>query len=137
MPCVRAPHTHTLSPLSPLLSSHLLSRARACVLHRAGKSTLPDECKLYVGNLPPAYNADMLRQLFEPHGNVVHSAVITEPGTNASRGFGFVHIPDIAQVRGACARPPACVWARLCTHGSHACSRRRVPASDSHSASWR
>lgn len=53
-----------------------------------------------MGNLPPAYNADMLRQLFEPHAKVVHSAVPTEQGTGISRGFGFVHIPDAAQVRG-------------------------------------
>eukprot|EP00879_Flechtneria_rotunda_P010785 GHRR01011269.1.p1 GENE.GHRR01011269.1~~GHRR01011269.1.p1 ORF type:complete len:532 (+),score=186.27 GHRR01011269.1:260-1855(+) len=65
----------------------------------ANKHTLPDECKLYVGNLPPAYNSDMLRQLFEPHAKVVHSAVITEQGTNISKGFGFVHIPDASQVR--------------------------------------
>lgn len=59
---------------------------------------LPDECKLYVGNLPPAYDTAMLRQLFEPHAKVVHTAVITEPGSGMSRGFGFVHIPDPAQV---------------------------------------
>lgn len=40
----------------------------------------------------------MLRQLFEPHAKVVHTAVITEPGSGVSRGFGFVHIPDPAQV---------------------------------------
>ena len=27
---------------------------------------------------------------------VLHAAVITEPGTNQSRGFGFVHFPDAA-----------------------------------------
>jgi hypothetical protein len=65
------------------------------------KQQLPDECKLYVGNLPPAYDSAMLRQLFEPHARVVHSAVITEPGTGISRGFGFIHIPDAAQVGGS------------------------------------
>jgi RNA recognition motif-containing protein len=62
------------------------------------KQQLPDECKLYVGNLPPAYDSAMLRQLFEPHARVVHSAVITDPGSGMSRGFGFIHIPDAAQV---------------------------------------
>lgn len=42
----------------------------------------------------------MLRQLFEPHAKVIHSAVITEPGSGISKGFGFIHIPDPAQVRG-------------------------------------
>lgn len=60
---------------------------------------LPDDCKLYVGNLPMAYDSAMLRQLFEPHAKIVHSAVITEPGSNVSRGYGFIHIPDPAQVR--------------------------------------
>jgi splicing factor 1 len=58
------------------------------------REQLPDDCKLYVGNLPQAYDSNMLRQLFAPHAEVVHSAVITEPGSNMSRGFGFVHIPD-------------------------------------------
>ena len=67
----------------------------------AGKSSreqLPDECKLYVGNLPTAYDNNMLRQLFEPIAKVVHTAVITDPGTGLSRGFGFVHIPDQTEV---------------------------------------
>lgn len=62
------------------------------------KHQLPDECKLYVGNLPPVYDSAMLRQLFEPHAKVIHSAVITEPGSGMSKGFGFIHIPDPAQV---------------------------------------
>jgi hypothetical protein len=60
---------------------------------------LPDECKLFVGNLPQAYDSNMLRQLFSQHAEVVHSAVITEPGSNLSKGFGFIHIPDPAKVR--------------------------------------
>jgi hypothetical protein len=27
---------------------------------------MPDECKIYVGNLPTAYDTNMLRALFEP-----------------------------------------------------------------------
>lgn len=65
--------------------------------HKHGQ--LPDECKLFVGNLPQAYDSNMLRQLFAPHAEVVHAAVITEPGSNLSKGFGFVHIPDPAKVR--------------------------------------
>lgn len=59
---------------------------------------LPDECKLFVGNLPQAYDSNMLRQLFSQHAEVVHAAVITEPGSNLSKGFGFIHIPDPAKV---------------------------------------
>jgi RNA recognition motif-containing protein len=63
------------------------------------REQLPDDCKLFVGNLPQAYDSNMLRQLFAPHAEVVHSAVITEPGSNMSRGYGFVHIPDPVKVR--------------------------------------
>ncbi|KAI8467431.1 MAG: hypothetical protein J3K34DRAFT_386945 [Monoraphidium minutum] len=60
---------------------------------------MPDECKIFVGNLPAAYDTNMLRALFDPvaeaaGSKVVHAAVITEPGSGVSRGFGFVHIPD-------------------------------------------
>jgi hypothetical protein len=89
-----------------LLGLHILQaemkQGTCCFCTPAGqphKQQLPDECKLYVGNLPPAYDSAMLRQLFEPHARVVHSAVITEPGTGMSRGFGFIHIPDAQQVR--------------------------------------
>lgn len=27
---------------------------------------MPDECKIFVGNLPPAYDSNMLRALFDP-----------------------------------------------------------------------
>lgn len=32
---------------------------------------------------------------------MVHTAVITEPGSGVSRGFGFVHIPDPIAARAA------------------------------------
>jgi hypothetical protein len=51
-----------------------------------------------VGGLPQAYDSNMLRQLFAPHAEVVHSAVITDPGSNLSKGYGFIHIPDPAKV---------------------------------------
>ncbi|KAL4433587.1 hypothetical protein ABPG75_000028 [Micractinium tetrahymenae] len=55
---------------------------------------LPDSCKLYVGNLSQAVNDELLRQMFEPFGMVLHTAVLYDPSTNASRGFGFVHMAD-------------------------------------------
>lgn len=109
-----------------VLYSALPSAAAAGAAGAPHKQQLPDECKLYVGNLPPAYDSAMLRQLFEPHARVVHSAVITEPGSGNSRGFGFIHIPDPAQVglvlllllllrqlastTHACAGLGCCVW---------------------------
>ncbi|KAL4450593.1 hypothetical protein ABPG77_000949 [Micractinium sp. CCAP 211/92] len=57
---------------------------------------LPDSCKLYVGNLSQAsaVNDELLRQMFEPFGTVLHTAVLYDPSNNASRGFGFVHMAD-------------------------------------------
>eukprot|EP00878_Enallax_costatus_P005999 GHUV01006292.1.p1 GENE.GHUV01006292.1~~GHUV01006292.1.p1 ORF type:complete len:493 (+),score=174.21 GHUV01006292.1:304-1782(+) len=84
------------------------------------REQLPDECKLYVGNLPPMYDSAMLRQLFEPHAKVVHTAVITEPGSGISRGFGFVHIPDVAQVSSLRVSCPALL------HRHHDCCGRQL-----------
>lgn len=55
---------------------------------------LPDSCKLYVGNLSQAVNDALLRQMFEPFGNVLHTAVLYDATTSMSRGFGFVHMAD-------------------------------------------
>ena len=37
---------------------------------------LPDECKLYVGNLPHELGEDDLRAAFAPFGTVLHAAII-------------------------------------------------------------
>jgi RNA recognition motif. (a.k.a. RRM, RBD, or RNP domain) len=50
---------------------------------------LPDDCKLYVGNLAQAFTDDTLRQMFEPFGNVLHSVVIKEHETGALRGVAI------------------------------------------------
>lgn len=50
--------------------------------------------KIYVGNL--SYNAteNDLRAAFEPHGQVVSAAVVSDRDTGRSRGFGFVEMED-------------------------------------------
>jgi hypothetical protein len=53
---------------------------------------LPDDCKLYVGNLSPAVTDAVLKQLMEPFGNVLHAVVLLDMSTGQSRGFGFVHM---------------------------------------------
>ena len=53
---------------------------------------LPDDCKLYVGNLPHNLDDRTLRRMFEPFGNVLHAVVINDQVTGQSRGFGFVHL---------------------------------------------
>lgn len=60
---------------------------------RAGED-LPDNCKLYVANLSPAFTEGVLRSLFEPFGQVLYAALATDPATQQPRGFGFVHYPN-------------------------------------------
>ncbi|KAK9851334.1 hypothetical protein WJX84_006342 [Apatococcus fuscideae] len=55
---------------------------------------LPDDCKLYVGNLSQNVDDRMLRRMFESFGNVLHAVVINDQVTGQSRGFGFVHLDN-------------------------------------------
>lgn len=50
--------------------------------------------KLYVGNLPWAFNNDKLMDTFKPHGNVVSVKVVTDKESGRSRGFGFVEMEN-------------------------------------------
>lgn len=40
---------------------------------------MPDECKIYVGNLPTAYDTNMLRALFEPVAEAAGSKWVPAP----------------------------------------------------------
>lgn len=57
--------------------------------------------RLYVGNLPFSTTEQQLQQMFEPHGQVVSAAVVTDRETGRSRGFGFVEMADRAQAQAA------------------------------------
>ena len=59
------------------------------------------EAKLYVGNLSYETTEQGLRELFMQAGNVVSVALIKEPGTNRSKGFGFVEMSSQAEVQKA------------------------------------
>ena len=62
---------------------------------------LPDDCKLYVGNLSPVVNDSVLRQLFEPFGQVLHAVVLMDVVSNSSRGYGFVHMSNTTSAANA------------------------------------
>ena len=47
---------------------------------------------LYVGNLMWEVSADDLLALFQTHGQVAHTQVVTDRQTGRSRGFGFVEM---------------------------------------------
>lgn len=50
---------------------------------------------IFVGNLPYTACETDLRRLFERHGRVGSVRIMTEPGTDRSRGFAFVHMPRL------------------------------------------
>src|SRR5262245_39049289 len=59
------------------------------------------EAKLYVGNLSYETTEQGLRELFMQAGNVGTVALIKEPGTNRSKGFGFVEMASQSEVQKA------------------------------------
>jgi cold-inducible RNA-binding protein len=58
-----------------------------------------NQAKLYVGNLSYSTSEDSLRQLFEPHGEVVSINLITDRDSGRPKGFGFIEMgsPEEAQ----------------------------------------
>ena len=65
---------------------------------RSGKmrpgDELPDDCKLYVGNLSPNITDDTLKAMMAPFGNVLHAVVLLDMVTQQSRGYGFIHMDN-------------------------------------------
>jgi RNA recognition motif-containing protein len=59
------------------------------------------EAKLYVGNLSYQTSEQELRELFMQAGTVTSVALIKEPGTQRSKGFGFVEMGSASEVQKA------------------------------------
>lgn len=59
------------------------------------------EAKLYVGNLSYETTEQGLSELFMQAGNVISVALIKEPGTNRSKGFGFVEMGSQSEAQKA------------------------------------
>ncbi|MEW6084595.1 MAG: RNA-binding protein [Chloroflexota bacterium] len=59
------------------------------------------EAKLYVGNLSYETTEQGLRELFMQAGNVLSAVLIKEPGTNRSKGFGFVEMGSQSEAQKA------------------------------------
>ena len=57
--------------------------------------------KIYAGNLPRDVSEQDLRDLFEPFGKIESITLIKDKFSGASKGFGFVEIPDKAQADAA------------------------------------
>ena len=59
--------------------------------------------EIYVGNLSYDLTEDQLRKEFEAYGKVNSARIITNRYNNKSKGFGFVHMPNRAEVEAAVA----------------------------------
>jgi len=63
----------------------------------------PTTPRLYVGNLSyDVTNAD-LEILFAAHGSVVEASVVTQPGSDRSKGFAFVEMGSVEEAKSAAA----------------------------------
>ena len=56
---------------------------------------------LYVGNLDFDVTEDDLRQAFEEYGKVTSTKIIMDRYSSASRGFGFVEMPNNSEADAA------------------------------------
>ncbi|MDQ6991843.1 MAG: RNA-binding protein [Mariprofundus sp.] len=54
-----------------------------------------------VGNLSFHTSDDELRELFSEFGTITSAKVAIDSGTNRSRGFGFVEMPDDREAKAA------------------------------------
>jgi len=58
--------------------------------------------RLFVGNLPHSCNENQLRHFFEQQGlTVTFSQIIRDRATGHPRGFGFIEIQDMSDLRTA------------------------------------
>ena len=56
---------------------------------------------IYVGNLSRETTVEDLRHAFEGFGQVASATIIRDKKTGASRGFGFVEMPNEAEAQAA------------------------------------
>lgn len=57
--------------------------------------------KIYVGNLSCEVTENQIHDLFAQHGQVQDAYIIKERGTEKSRGFAFVMMPDGVEAKAA------------------------------------
>lgn len=57
--------------------------------------------KLYVGNLSYRVTDSDLRNMFEPHGEIVSAQVVMDRETGRSKGFGFVEMSSNQEAEAA------------------------------------
>ena len=50
--------------------------------------------RIYIGNLNYRLRTEELKNVFEPHGEVLGAKIVRDPETKRSKGFGFVEMPN-------------------------------------------
>ena len=65
---------------------------------------------IFVGNLPYSVSETELERLFKRHGLVSSVRIMTEPGTDRSRGFAFVHMPRMEEAEEAISHLSGFEW---------------------------
>jgi RNA recognition motif-containing protein len=58
---------------------------------------------IYLGNLPYSATEASIKELFEGFGDVTTTKIVTDKFTGASRGFGFVEMPNADEAQRAIA----------------------------------
>ena len=76
------------SPISTQRASPGFSR-RPFVSPQAGLRHAIDLCSIFVGNLPPNVNEEMLRSTFGAYGNVRNVEVVRKPSVNRKNGLSI------------------------------------------------
>ncbi len=56
---------------------------------------------IFVGGLARETTGEMLKELFEAHGDVESARIVKDIKTGESKGFGFVEMPDFEEGRSA------------------------------------
>lgn len=59
--------------------------------------------RIYVGGFSQVTGTDRLRALFSVHGTVTSAQVLTNQHTGQSRGFGFIEMGSVEEMRSAIA----------------------------------
>lgn len=107
-----------LGAVAACLGCKLFRKDSCCKKNKAkAPKPVPDEVKfqkrhappadgsieIYVGNLSYELTEERLRQEFEAFGKVNSARIITNRYNGKSKGFGFVHMPNEAEVDAALA----------------------------------
>ena len=92
----------SLSSLASIINAQRAADELTANAHRAIRrpgDDLPDDCKLYVGNLPHSVTDATLRSMFAKYGPLLHATVLMDLVTGTSRGFGFVHYTNTVDAK--------------------------------------